>query len=88
MTIEKAPKHGGREALAAIGDQALPYFQEGDVRLATNQPKQVIPLRLYALGTMIPARRHRRRLARGMKTPNPAYGAGDADTKTLGRRIA
>jgi len=88
MTIEKAPEHGGRETLAAIGDQALPNFRERDVGLATNEAEQVIVLRLDALGTMIPARRSRRRLARGMETPNPAYGAGDADFETPGRLIA
>ena len=88
MTIEKAPKHGGRETLATIGDQTLPNFQERNVRLATNQAEQVIMLRLDALGTMISARRRRGRLARGMEAPNPAYGAGDADFETLGRRIA
>ncbi len=86
--MEKAPKHGGRETLATIGDQAFPNFQKRDVRLAANEAEQIIVLRLDALGTLIPARRHRRRLARGMETPNPAYGGGDADFETLGRRIA
>jgi hypothetical protein len=88
MTIEKAPKHGGRETLAAIGDQTLPDFQKRDVRLATNEAEQVIVMRLYALGTTIPASRRRGHLARGMEAPNPAYGAGDADAETLGRGIA
>ena len=88
MTIEKPPKYGGRETLAAIGDQALPYLKKRYVRLAANKAEQIIPMRLDALGTMIPARRHRGRLARGMETPNPANGAGDADPETLGRRIA
>ena len=88
MTIEKSPKYGGRETLAAIGDQALPYLKKRYVRLAANKAEQIIPMRLDALGTMIPARRRRGHLARGMEATNPAYGAGDADTKTLGRRVA
>ncbi len=88
MAMEKAPKHGGRETLATIGDQSFAYFQQRDVRLATNEAEQVIVLRLDALGTMIPARRSRGDLARGMEAPNPAYCAGDADPETLGRRIA
>ena len=74
MTMEKAPKHGGRETLAAIGDQTLPDFQKRDVRLATNEAEQVIVMRLYALGTTIPARgvwaSRPRRLAQAMRPRN------------------
>ena len=45
-------------------------------------------MRLNAVRTPIPARRSRGNLAGGLEAPNPTYGAGDADTETLGRRVA
>src|SRR5271166_7096305 len=45
-------------------------------------------MRLNAARAAIPARRSRRNLASGSEALQPAYGAGDADPETLGRRVA
>jgi hypothetical protein len=51
MAIEKAPQHGRREMLAAIGDQAILYLQQRHVRSPANETKQVVAMGLYATGT-------------------------------------
>jgi hypothetical protein len=53
MAIEKAPKHGGRETLAAIGDQAFLDFQQRHVRPAANETEQIVAMGLYTTGTTI-----------------------------------
>ena len=88
MAIEKAPKHGGRETLAAIGDQAFLYFQQRHVRPAANETEQIIAMGLDAAGTTISPGRSRRDLTLGFEARHPAHRAGDADAKTLGRRVA
>src|SRR3984885_6388614 len=88
MAIEKAPKHGGRETLAAIGDQAFLNFQQRHVRPAANETEQIVTMGLDTTRTTIAPRRSRRDLPFGFETRHPAYGAGDADPKTLGRRVA
>src|SRR5271166_4796427 len=45
-------------------------------------------MRLNAVRPAVPARCSRGDLAGRLEPPNPAYSAGDADPKTLGRRIA
>jgi hypothetical protein len=57
MAIEKAPKHGGRETLAAIGDQAFLYFQQRHVRPVANETEQIVAMGLYTTGTTISPRR-------------------------------
>ena len=42
MAIEKAPKHGGRETLTAIGDQTFLYFQQRHVWPAANETEQIL----------------------------------------------
>src|SRR5271168_2136070 len=59
IAIEKAPAHGGRETLTAIGDQAFLYFQQRHVRLAANEAEQISAMGLDAAGTAISARRSR-----------------------------
>ena len=88
VAIEKAPKHGGRETLAAIGDQAFLYFQQRHVRSAANETEQIVAMGLYPTGTTISPGRSRRDLALGFEARHPAHGAGDADPKTLGCRVA
>ena len=88
MAIEKAPKHGGRETLAAIGDQAFLYFQQRHVRPAANETEQIVAMGLYPTGTTISPGRSRRDLTLGFEARHPAHGAGDADPKTLGCRVA
>src|SRR5271157_3428724 len=88
MAIEKAPKHGGRETLAAIGDQAFLYFQQRHVRPAANETEQIVAMGLDTTRTTISPRQSRRDLALGFEAPHPAHRAGDADPKTLGRRVA
>jgi hypothetical protein len=88
VPIEEAPDHRQRETLTAVGDQQLPDFQQCDIRLAADETQQIIAMRLNSARPLIPARRSRRNKTRGLEAPNPAYGAGDADPKMLGRRIA
>ena len=88
MAIEKAPKHGGRETLAAIGDQAFLYFQQRHVRPAANETEQIVAMGLDAAGTTISPGRSRRDLTLGFEARHPAHRAGDADAKTLGCRVA
>src|SRR5271165_5111474 len=88
VPIEEAPDHGQRKTLAAVGDQPLLDFQQRDVRLTTNETKQIFAMRLNAVRTPIPARRRRGNLAGGLEALQPTHGAGDADPKTLGRRVA
>ena len=88
VAIEKAPKHGGRETLTAIGDQAFLYFQQRHVRSAANETEQIVAMGLYPTGTTISPGRSRRDLALGFEARHPAHGAGDADPKTFGRRVA
>ena len=76
------------KTLAAVGDQTLLDFQQRHIRLTANQTEQIIAMRLNAVRPTIPARRSRGDLAGRPEPPNPAYGAGDADPETLGRRIA
>src|SRR5208282_6351506 len=75
VPIEEAPDHGRRETLAAVGDQPLLDFQQRDVRLTTNETKQIFAMRLNAVRAPIPARRSRGNLAGGLEAPNPTYGA-------------
>src|SRR5271166_3135003 len=79
MAIEKAPKHGGGETLAAIGDQAFLDFQQRHVRPAANETEQIVAMGLDTTGTTISPRRSRRDLALGFEARHPAHGAGDAD---------
>jgi len=51
MAIEKAPKHGGRETLTAIGDQAFLYFQQRHVRPPANETVQIVAMGLYTTRT-------------------------------------
>jgi hypothetical protein len=88
MAIEKAPKHRGRETLAAIGDQALLYFQQRRVRPAANETEQIVAMGLYTTRTTISPRRSRRDVALGFEARHPAHRAGDADPKTPGCRVA
>ena len=88
MAIEKAPKHGGRETLAAIGDQAFLYFQQRHVRPAANETEQIVAMGLYPTGTTISPGRSRRDLTLGFEPRHPAHRACDAHTETLGGRIA
>jgi hypothetical protein len=88
MAIEKAPKHRGRETLAAIGDQALLYFQQRRVRPAANETEQIVAMGLYTTRTTISPRWSRRDVALGFEARHPAHRAGDADPKTLGCRVA
>src|ERR1700731_1345419 len=88
MAIEKAPKHGGRETLAALGDQAFLDFQQRHVRPAANETEQIVAMGLDTTRTTSAPRRTRRDLPFGFETRHPAHGAGDADPKTLGRRVA
>src|SRR5208337_2049455 len=76
---EEAPDHKKGKPLAAVGDQPLLDFQQRDVRLTTNETKQIFAMRLNAVRAPIPARRSRGNLAGGLEAPNPTYGAGDAD---------
>jgi hypothetical protein len=88
MAIEKAPQHGRREMLAAIGDQAILYLQQRHVRSPANETKQVVAMGLYATGTTISPGPRRRDLTLGFETRHPAHGAGDADPKSPRRRVA
>ena len=88
MAIEKAPKHRGRKTLTAIGDQAFLYFQQRHVRSAANETEQIVAMGLDTTRTTISPRRSRRDLAFGFEACHPAHGAGDADPKTLGCRVA
>src|SRR5260370_1414915 len=88
LAIEKAPKHEGRETLPATGDQAFLHFQQRHVRPAANETEQIVAMGLYPTGTTISPRRSRRDLALDFEACHPAHGAGDADPKTLGRRVA
>lgn len=88
VTVEETPKHGNREALAAIGDQALLDLQQRDVRRPADQAQQIAAMRLDPAGAAVAARRRRRNLAGGLKAPHPAHGARNAHVETLGRRIA
>ena len=88
MAIEKAPKHGGRETLAAIGDQAFLYFQQRHVRPAANETEQIVAMGLDATGTTISPDRSRRDLTLGFEPRHPAHRACDAHTETLGGRVA
>ena len=88
VAIEKAPKHGGRETLAAIGDQAVLDFHRCHVRLAANETEQIVAMRLDPTRATISSRWRRRDFALGRKARHPAHGAGDADPKTLGCRVA
>ena len=74
--------------LAAIGDQPVVDFQQRQVRLAAIEAEQVIPMELDPLGPAVPAHRRRRNLTLVLEARHPAHRAGDADAKTLGRRIA
>src|SRR5271170_3475142 len=88
VAIEEAPDHRRRETLAAIGDQPLLDLQQRHIRLATNEPQQIIAMRLDAAGAAVPARWSRGNLARRSEALQPAHGAGDADPESLGRRVA
>jgi len=88
MAIEKAPKHRGRKTLTTIGDQAFLDFQQRHVRPAANETEQIVVMGLYSTRTTISSRRSRRDLAFGFEARHPAHGAGDADPKTLGCRVA
>src|SRR5271167_3295307 len=88
LPIVEAPDHRQRETLAAVGDQPLLDFQQRDVRLTTNETKQIFAMRLNAVRAPIPARRSRGNLAGGLEAPYPTDGASDADPETLGRRVA
>jgi hypothetical protein len=88
MAIEKAPKHRGRETLAAIGDQASLDFQRRHVRPAANEAEHIVAMGLDPTGTTISPRRRRRDLPLGLEARHPAHGAGDANPKSLGRRVA
>src|SRR5271165_745893 len=88
MAIEKAPKHGGRVTLTAIGDQAVLYFQQRHVRPPANETVQIVAMGLYTTRTTISPCRSRRDLALGFEARHPAHGAGDADPKTPGCRVA
>jgi hypothetical protein len=73
VTIEKAPEHGRREMLVAIGDQAFLYFQQRHVRLSANEAEQIIAMGLNATGTAIPPsalNRATQRTALAMLTPS------------------
>jgi hypothetical protein len=50
MTVEEAPKHGNRKALAAILDQALLDLEQRDVWRAADQAEQIVALRLDTAG--------------------------------------
>ena len=67
---------------AASGDQPSLDFQQRDIGLTANEPEQIIAMRLDPARPLIPARRRRRNLARGVETTNPAYGAGYTHPKT------
>ena len=84
----KSAKHRGRETLTAIGDQAFLDFQQRHVRPAANETEQIVAMGLYTTRTTISPRRSRRDLALGFEARHPAHGAGDADPKTLGCRVA
>jgi hypothetical protein len=88
VAIEEAPDHGGRKALAAVGDQPLLDFQQRDIRLATNEPEQIVAMRFDPLGTAIPARGSRGHLARAQEAMCPTNRAGDADLEALSRRVS
>jgi len=88
MTVEETPQHGNREALAAIGDQALLDFRQRDVRRAADQAKQIAAMRLDPTGAAVASRRRRRNLTGQLKTLDPAHAARNAHVETLGRRIA
>src|SRR5271166_3582026 len=88
MAIEKAPKHGGRETLAAIGDQAFLDFQQRHVRPAADETQKIVAMGLYSTGTTVSSRPRRRDHTLGFEARHPAHRAGDADPKTLGRRVA
>jgi hypothetical protein len=72
MAIEKAPEHGGRETLTAIGDQAFLYLQQRHVRLAANATEHIVAMRLDPTGSTISSRRRRRNLAVGLTAPPSA----------------
>jgi len=74
--------------LAAIGDQAVLYLQQRDVRSPANETEQIVAMGLYATGTTVSPRRRWRDLPLAFEARHPAHGAGDADPKTLGRRVA
>src|SRR5271166_6097995 len=88
MAIEKAPKHGGRETLAAIGDHAFLDLQQRHVRPAANETQKIVAMGLYSTGTTVSPRRRRRDRPLGFEARHPAHRAGDADPKSLGRRVA
>src|SRR5579871_2221217 len=52
---------------AASGDQPSLDFQQRDIGLTANEPEQIIAMRLDPARPLIPARRRRRNLARGVE---------------------
>jgi hypothetical protein len=88
VTVEEAPQHRNREALAAIFDEALLDLQKRDVRRAADHAEQIVALRFDAAGAAIASRRLGRNLPRGLITLHPAHRARYAHVETLGGRIA
>jgi hypothetical protein len=74
--------------LAAIGDQAILYFQQRHVRSPANETKQIVTMGLYATGTTVSPSRRPRDLTFGFEARHPAHGAGDPDPKSPRRRVA
>ena len=59
MTIEETPKHREGKALTAIDDQFVLDFDQGDVRLAADQPQQIVAVRLDPIRAAVASARSR-----------------------------
>jgi hypothetical protein len=46
VTVEEAPQHGDRKALATIGDQPLPDLEQREVGAAPDQAQEIVVMRL------------------------------------------
>lgn len=88
MTVEEAPQHGDRKALATIGDQPLLDLEQREVRAAPDQAQEIIVMRLDPAGAAVAPRRRRRNLARGLEPLHPAHRARYAYFEMRGRPIA
>src|SRR5438270_4251964 len=63
VTVEEAPQHGDRKALATIGDQPLLYLEQREVRAAPDQAQQIVVMRLDPARAAVAAGRRRRNFA-------------------------
>jgi len=88
MPIEEAPKHGDRETLAVMGDEAVLDLQQRDVRRVADQAEEIRAVHFDPPGAAVSTHGLGRNLACSQELLDPAHSAGDADLEASGRFIA